>query len=116
MIAVYAFSVGAAFSSLGVAITTWRRAAAGRPTSLIVVWAIDQRGIARARGRLGGESSWAGLAVGMGSPFLGVNLLATAMIYPSARPRKPWLPGLCCGALCTALPPAWLLQTGLDEG
>ena len=74
-----------------------------------------QRGISLLAGALGGESSPVGLAVGMGSPFLAVNLLATAMIHTSSG-LQPRLPGLCCGALLYALVAAWLFKRAWMSG
>jgi ABC-type transport system involved in multi-copper enzyme maturation permease subunit len=108
-IAVYAFSVGAAFLRLGVAITTWRLGRGRTTTSLIVVWAIINAGFLALAGALGGESSPVGLAVGMGSPFLALNLLATAMIHPSGDLQTVVAWALLWSAVY-ALFAAWLLR------
>jgi ABC-type transport system involved in multi-copper enzyme maturation permease subunit len=84
LITAYVFSAGAMFMSLGAAIAR-RRSKSGRTTtSLVVAWAVINGGLLLAAGALGGESYSMGLAVGMGSPFLGVSLLATNLIHPGA--------------------------------
>ena len=107
VLAVYAFSVGAAFLRLGVTMTTRRRGRGWTTTSLIVVWAIINAGFLALAGALGGESSPFGLAVGMGSPFLAVSLLATAVIHPSSGLQTAVAWALLWSALY-ALAAAWL--------
>jgi hypothetical protein len=115
VIAVYAFSVGAAFLRLSVTITTWRLGRAWTTTTLIVVWAIIDAGFLALAGGLGGESSPLGLAVGMGSPFLAVNLLATAMIHPSSGLEAVIAWALLWSALY-ALAARWLFRRGWMKG
>jgi hypothetical protein len=115
VIAVYAFSVGAAFLRLGVAIATWRLGRGWTTTSLIVVWAIINAGFLALAGALGGESSPVGLAVGMGSPFLAVNLLATAMIHPSVGLQTVVAWALLWSALY-AVAAAWLFRRAWMKG
>src|SRR5262249_1715906 len=84
LITAYVFSAGAMFMSLGAAIAR-RSSKNGRTTtSLVVAWAVINVGLLLVAGALGGESSPVGFAVGMGSPFLGVSLLATKLIHPGA--------------------------------
>jgi ABC-type transport system involved in multi-copper enzyme maturation permease subunit len=115
VIAVYAFSVGAAFLRLGVTMTTWRLGRGWTTTSLIVVWAIINAGLLALAGALGGESSPFGLAVGMGSPFLGVSLLGTAMIHPSSGLQMVVTWALLWSVLY-ALAAAWLFKRDWMKG
>jgi ABC-type transport system involved in multi-copper enzyme maturation permease subunit len=115
VIAFYAFSVGAAFLRLGVAITTWRLGRGWTTTSLIVVWAIINAGFLALSGALGGESSLFGLALGMGSPFLALNLLAVAMIHPSAGLQTVVAWALLWSVLY-ALAAGWLFRRGWMKG
>jgi ABC-type transport system involved in multi-copper enzyme maturation permease subunit len=109
VIAVYALSVGAAFLCLGVAIATSRRRPGWTTTKVIVAWTAINGGLLALAGALGGESRWAGLAVGMGSPFLGVNLLVAGMIHSPLGFGSTVAWALLWSALY-ALVPAWMLR------
>jgi ABC-type transport system involved in multi-copper enzyme maturation permease subunit len=109
VIGLYAFSIGAAFFCLGVAIAKWRRGRGGATTSVIVAWAVINGGLLALSVALGGDSQWAGLAVGMGSPFLGGNLLASGMIHSPLRFETAVAWALVWSVLY-ALAPVWLLR------
>jgi hypothetical protein len=85
LMAAYAFSAGAMFMSMGAAIGRRSFKNGRMTTSLVVAWAVINVGLLLVAGALGGESGPVGLAVGMGSPFLGVSLLATELIHPGAH-------------------------------
>src|SRR5262249_40551951 len=68
----------------GAAIARRRSKEFGTTTALVIAWAAINGGLLLVAGAVGGESSPAGLALGMGSPFLGVSLLATGVTRPTA--------------------------------
>ena len=96
-IALYASSVGAAFFAVGLAASMIARRRGG--DDRIAHWDLgdDHGGPLVLAAFLGGERSWAGLALGMGSPFVGVNVLARRFIYSGAGSEGRRRPGVFLG-------------------
>ena len=80
---VYMLAVGAAFVSLGLAISGGRRRNGRTIAILTVCWAFANGGSLALAGAMGGPSGWSALFLGMGCPFLAVWSLATRMMQAS---------------------------------
>ncbi len=77
---VYMSAISAAFICLGAAIATPRRSRGSTNVILAAAWALTNGGWLAVSAALGGRSWWPGLALGMGSPFLGVLSLASGIM------------------------------------
>ncbi len=77
---IYMSAISAAFICLAAAIATPRRRRGSTIAIVAAAWALANGGWLAVSAALGGRSWWPGLALGMGSPFLGVLSLASGIM------------------------------------
>ena len=82
---IYMSATSAAFICLTGAIATPRRSRVSTVAIVAAAWAVVNGGWLAVAAALGGKSWWPGLAIGMGSPFLALMSLSSAIIDAPAN-------------------------------